>query len=146
MAVAIIQPTPSLCHGLQKYVYQCTNYFHISIRRSAILSRQFWSDWLAQIIQSISAHQNANKCTQEHNNVTQIKHVRHMLNKIHAILIKNVIVTFRVSRRRREVYIGHAHLCVCCVSVCLSVSLSVTAFPHYCTDPGVTWGMVGSAL
>ena len=40
-----------------------------------------------------------------------------MLNKIHATLIKNVIITFRVSRRRREVYIGHARLCVC-VCVC----------------------------
>ena len=31
-------------------------------------------------------------------------------------------------------YTDHAHLCVC---------LSLTAtFPHYCTDPDVTWGMV----
>jgi len=44
-------------------------------------------------------------------------------------------VTFRVSRRRREMYIGHARLC-------LFVCLSLAAFPHYCTDtdPGVTWG------
>jgi len=35
-------------------------------------------------------------------------------------------------------YIGHARLCVS-VSICLSVA----AFPHYCTDPDVTWGMVG---
>jgi len=41
------------------------------------------------------------------------------------------------------VYIGHGRLCVC---VCLSVCLSLAAFPHYCTDPDVTWGMVGSAL
>jgi len=27
-------------------------------------------------------------------------------------------------------YIGRARLCVC---------LSITAFPHYCTDPDVTW-------
>jgi len=25
----------------------------------------------------------------------------------------------------------------------VSVCLSVAAFPHYCTDPDVTWGMVG---
>jgi len=31
-------------------------------------------------------------------------------------------------------------------SVCLSVCLSFAAFPHYCTDPDVTWGMVGRAL
>jgi len=41
------------------------------------------------------------------------------------------IITFRVSRRRREMLSG---LCVC---------LSLAAFPHYCTDPGATWGMVG---
>jgi len=28
-------------------------------------------------------------------------------------------------------YSGHARLCVC---------LSLVAFPHYCTDPDVTWG------
>jgi len=27
-----------------------------------------------------------------------------------------------------------------CVSVCLSVGLSIATFPHYCTDPDVTWG------
>ena len=31
-------------------------------------------------------------------------------------------------------YIGPARLCV---------SLSLAAFPHYCMDPDVTWGMVG---
>jgi len=46
-----------------------------------------------------------------------------------------LFVTFRVSRRRREMYCGHARLCVC-----LCVSLSAAAFPHYCTDPDVTWG------
>ena len=38
------------------------------------------------------------------------------------------IVTFRVSRRRREMYCGHARL-----SVCLHVC------PHNCTGPDVTW-------
>ena len=42
------------------------------------------------------------------------------------------------TRRRREMYIGDARLCVC-VSVCLSVCLSLSAFPHYCMDPEVTW-------
>jgi len=33
-----------------------------------------------------------------------------------------VLITFRVSRRPREMYCGHARLCVrVCVSVCLSV-------------------------
>jgi len=43
------------------------------------------------------------------------------------------LVTFRVSRGPREMYCGHARLC-------LSVCLSATACPHYCTDPDVTWG------
>jgi len=52
-----------------------------------------------------------------------------------------VVTTFRVSRRRREMYIGHARL-----SVCLSVCLSVAAFAPYCTDPEVSWGNDRSAL
>jgi len=46
-------------------------------------------------------------------------------------------ITLRVSRRRREMYTGHGRLCVC---------VSLAAFAHYCTDPGVTWGMVGVPL
>ena len=42
----------------------------------------------------------------------------------------NLLITFRVSRRRREMYCGHARLCVC---------LSAAACPHHCTDPDVTW-------
>jgi len=48
-------------------------------------------------------------------------------------------ITFCVSRRRRKMYCGHAHLCVC-VCVCLSVCLSAGVRPLYCTDPDVTWG------
>ena len=46
-----------------------------------------------------------------------------------------------MSRRRRELYCGHARLCVC-LSVCLSVCVSVRGriCSHYCTDPDVTWG------
>jgi len=44
------------------------------------------------------------------------------------------LITFRVSRRRREMYSGHARL-----SVCVSVCLSAAACPHYCTDRDVTW-------
>jgi len=40
------------------------------------------------------------------------------------------IIRFRVSRRRREMYCGHARLCVC---------LSAAACPHYCRDTDVTW-------
>jgi len=50
------------------------------------------------------------------------------------------IITFRVKCSRGEMYIGHGRLCV---SVCLCVCLSLAAFPHYCTDPDVSWGMVG---
>ena len=56
--------------------------------------------------------------------------------------VSGVIVAVRVSRRQREMYIGHARL-----SVCESVSLSLAACPHYCTDPGVTCGNgIGGAL
>ena len=34
------------------------------------------------------------------------------------------------NHTRREMYCGHARLCVC---------LSAAACPHYCTDPDVTW-------
>ena len=43
------------------------------------------------------------------------------------------VVTFPVSRRPREMYCGHARLC-------LSVCLSAASCPHYCTDPDVTGG------
>ena len=45
-----------------------------------------------------------------------------------------VVVTFCLSCRPREMYCGHACLCVC-----LSVCLSAAACLHYCTDPGVIW-------
>ena len=41
----------------------------------------------------------------------------------------------------RNVYWLHA-----CLRVCLCTCLSLAACPHYCTDPDVTWGMVGGAL
>jgi len=42
-------------------------------------------------------------------------------------------------------YIGHARLSLplsfsLYVCKCASVCLSLAAFPHYCTDPDVTWG------
>jgi len=32
-----------------------------------------------------------------------------------------------------------------CLSVGVSVCLSEAACPHYCTDPDVTWGVVGDS-
>ena len=46
-----------------------------------------------------------------------------------------IIFTLRVSRRRREMYCGHARLCA---SVCMSACLSAAACLHYCMDPDVT--------
>ena len=40
------------------------------------------------------------------------------------------LITFRVSPRPRQMYCGHARMCVC---------LSAAACLHYCTDPDVTW-------
>ena len=45
------------------------------------------------------------------------------------------LITFCVSLRRREMYCGHARLCVC-----LCVCLSAAACLQYCKDPDVTWG------
>jgi len=57
---------------------------------------------------------------------------------IHKTLYKHAgFITFRVSRRRREVHNGQGRLCVC-LSVCLAV------FPHYRTDPDVTRGEIGN--
>jgi len=44
------------------------------------------------------------------------------------------MITVGVRRSRGEMYSGHGRLCVC---------LSLAVFPHYCTDPDVTWGMAG---
>jgi len=50
-------------------------------------------------------------------------------------------ITFRVAyRRRRVMYIGHAGLCVSCLSVCASPHADTS------TDPDITWGMVGGCI
>ena len=49
------------------------------------------------------------------------------------LILTALIITLRVSHRRCKMYSGH--LCVC---VCVCVFLA--AFPHYCTDPDVSWG------
>ena len=33
--------------------------------------------------------------------------------------------------------------CIVVTAICLCVCLSLAAFPHYCTDAGVNWAMVG---
>jgi len=33
-----------------------------------------------------------------------------------------------------------------CVSMRVCVCLSLAAFPQYCTDPDVSWGMAGGSL
>jgi len=43
------------------------------------------------------------------------------------------VTTFRVRHSRGETYSADSSLCLC-------VCLSLAAFPHYCTDPDVTWG------
>ena len=64
-------------------------------------------------------------------NVTLLK-CWYVLSNIKSILVF-IVITFRVSRRRREMYCGHARLCV-------RVCVSAVACLHYCTDPDVTWG------
>jgi len=47
------------------------------------------------------------------------------------------LITFCIRRSQGK--------CVLVTAVCVSVCLSLAAFPHYCMDPDVTWGMVGGA-
>jgi len=61
--------------------------------------------------------------------VTRTRNVSEYMLILALCLVTSVLMTFRVSRRQREMYIGHARLCVC---------LSLAARPHYCTDPDVT--------
>ena len=51
----------------------------------------------------------------------------------HLVSLTNVhmLITFRVSRRRREMYCGYPRLCVC-----LSAAACLQSI-HYCTDPDV---------
>jgi len=51
------------------------------------------------------------------------------------MVVAYVVITFRMSHRWREMYIGHAHLYVC--------RLSLAACPRYDMDPDVTWEVVG---
>jgi len=59
--------------------------------------------------------------------------------------VRSVRYTYisRESYGRREMYNGHGRLCVC---LSISVCLSFAAFPHYCTDPDVSWGNGRGAL
>jgi len=59
----------------------------------------------------------------------------------HNTMSQTKVITFRVSRRRREMSkcIVVTRVCVS-VCVCLCVCLSAAACLHYCTDPDVTWG------
>jgi len=51
------------------------------------------------------------------------------------------IITFHVSRRRREMQWSRASVCVC-----LSVWMSAAACPHCSTDPDVAWSGRGCPL
>ena len=66
--------------------------------------------------------------------------VNFVIFSLRATILINLNLNLNLSRRRREMYSGHGRLCVC---VCVSVCLSAAAFPQYCADPDVTWGMVG---
>ena len=55
-------------------------------------------------------------------------------------------IAFDVTKRSLHFTWGVAEakcIVVTGVCVCVSVCLSLPAFPHHCTDPDVTWGMVG---
>jgi len=52
-------------------------------------------------------------------------------------ILKDHIIKYHVRCSRGEMHIGHSRL---------YVGLSLIAFPHYCTDIDVSWGMAGGAL
>jgi len=58
--------------------------------------------------------------------------IRKMIVKTMCTRVCMCFIIFRVRRSRCEMYIGHGRLCVC-------LSMSLAAFPQYCTDPDVTW-------
>jgi len=70
--------------------------------------------------------------------LVSIRRRTHAANKWNTCVsvVKLPVITPRVSRRRREMYIGHARLCVC-VCVCLSVCRRIPTLLH---GPDVSWG------
>jgi len=60
----------------------------------------------------------------------------HVVSTTNIVVFMLLLITFRVSSRRREMYIGHASLCVR-LCVCLSVPRRML---RYCTDLHVTLG------
>jgi len=67
--------------------------------------------------------------------VQLMRSLRHSSSKIFSTVY---VFTFDVRRTEAK--------CVVVMAVCLSVCLSLAAFPQYCTDPDITWAMVRSAL
>jgi len=70
-----------------------------------------------------------------HSQTDGIYHLRPETTALNIIIIavqsQKQIITFCMSRRRREKYCGDARLCVC---------LSAATCLYYCTDSDVTWG------
>jgi len=74
---------------------------------------------------------NLHRPARVHSTITRTRtYLPCLMITINTIVFIVVVVTFRVKRSRGEMFCSHA---------CLSVCLSLAAFPHYCTDPDITW-------
>jgi len=62
-----------------------------------------------------------------------LTHCRDRVLSVYTVCCLKTVPRYCISHRRRVMYIGHALL------RCVSVRLTLAAFPHYCTDSDVTW-------
>jgi len=108
-----------VCLSAAAFSHYCTDpdaSCNLGSGRGCSLVVQYWAD-----LQSVHRL----RC---YGNITRTRNVSEYVLVLALCL---VIIIFCVSRRRREMYCGHARLCVC---------LTAAACPHYCMDPDVTLG------
>jgi len=91
----------------------------------------------------VGIHRAAYKYIDEYKQTSVAATGRHVMPPVQTLQAQRHIIrpTFRVRHIAEAKLVTRVY-----VSVCLSVCLSLAAFPHYCTDPDVTWGTVGGAL
>jgi len=65
-----------------------------------------------------------------------------LLGAIQRNLLLNLIMSFPhlLIRLLHFAWVIDNAKCICDTHICLSVCLSLAVFPHYCSDPDVTWG------
>jgi len=95
----------SVCLSAAAFLHYCTDPdVTWEIGRGCPLAVHYWAD-----LQSVHGL----RC---YGNITRTPNVNEYM-----LVLALCLVTFRVSRRRREMYCGHARRVCVCLSVCLSV-------------------------